>query len=353
MRTKLVLLVVAPTAAALTIGIGAAAMTAGDQATASCTADPSVQDTATGSQITVVCTVPKPPPVTVTVTATPDPSSSPTPTATSTPKPTSEPAPTQSATATTPATPTQPPPANGCVKPDATNTGATGALATYTGPTVLTTPGQTLQNVRVNGTLEVRADNVTISNVAATGGVFVNRAKNATVSHLTGPGVATSSGTGLTVVYSDLGGVDDGDSLTITSDAGTYITSATVRGNWIHDPQPAGADHYDGIQVRGASNVVVDCNNFDLGAYRTQYNAAIYFEYANGGYSGVSVTNNWLSGGAFSTMWGTANDNSTVLSGNHFGGDIHWNPCYHQESNSKPPTQTGNTLNGSAFTPCA
>jgi hypothetical protein len=344
MRSKLALLVVAPTAAALTIGIAAAAMTAGDPATASCTAQPAVQDTATGSQITVVCTVPKPPPATVTVTATPNPTAAPT----ATPTPTSGPAPTQGPTAT----PTQPPPANGCVKPDATNTGATGTLATYSGPTVLSTPGQTLQNVRVNGTLEVRADNVTISNVAATGGVFVNRARNTTVSHLTGPGVATSSGSGLTVEYSNLGGVDDGDTLTVTSDAGTYITSATIRRNWIHDPQPAGADHYDGIQVRGASNVVVDCTNFDLGTYRTQYNAAIYFEYANGGYSNVVVTNNWLLGGAFSTMWGRANDNNTVLSGNRFGGDIHWNTCYHQESNSLPPTQTGNTLNGSAFTPC-
>ncbi|MFC7496792.1 MULTISPECIES: DUF4082 domain-containing protein [unclassified Nocardioides] len=239
-----------------------------------------------------------------------------------------------------------------CVQPTAANTGASGNLATYTGPTTLTTPGQIIENVRVNGSLQVLADNVTIRNVAATGGVFVDRAWNTTISHFTGTAIASSSGPGMTVEYSNLGGATGGDSLTVTSDNGTYITGATIRGNWIHDPKPTGDQHYDGIQVRGASNVVIDCNNFDLGAYQTQYNAAVYFEQANGGYSAARVTNNWLTGGAFSVMFGAANDGSTVLSGNKFGGDIHWDTCYAQQSNSTPPTQLDNTRDGRLFTPC-
>ncbi|MDF1603416.1 right-handed parallel beta-helix repeat-containing protein [Nocardioides sp. YIM 152315] len=333
--------------AATAVGGLFVAAVAGDdepQQTATCTKHPKVQDVEAGQRITVVCTVPRPPAETVTVT--PEPSTESTPSEEPSPTPSEEP------TSTPPPTeePTEVP--GDCVKPGPSNTGATGTLAAYSGPNPITKAGTVVKGVRVNGTLVVRADNVTIRNVAATGGVFVQRAKNTTISHLTGPGVATSSGAGMTVEYSDLGGVDDGDSLTITSDSGTYITGATIRGNWIHDPRPSGGAHYDGLQVRGASNVVVDCNHFDLGSYVSQLNAAVYFEDANGGYSGVSVTRNWLTGGAWSTMWGHANDGNTVLSGNRFDGDIHWGTCYHQEPNSRPPTQDGNLLGGKPFTPC-
>lgn len=248
-------------------------------------------------------------------------------------------------------TPTPTPDPTTCVKPDATNTGATGTLTTYTGPTTITANGTVVENKRVSGGLVVQGDNVTIRNVEAPGGVFVQQGHNATIEKLTGSSVVNSSSNGLKVLKSNLGFVDDGDSLHITSDSGVYIDGVVIKNNWIHDPRPPAGAHYDGLQVRGAKNVTVECNTFDAGPYQSTHNAHVYFEYDNGGYSNVTVKDNWLIGNAWSTMWGTANDSLTKLVGNKFS-NPHWGACYAQQSNSKPPTQSGNTMNGSAFTPC-
>ena len=130
------------------------------------------------------------------------------------------------------------------------------------------------------------------------------------------------------VEYSNLTNNASGDTFHITSDQGTYINTVTIRNNYVHDPVVSGGAHYDGLQLRGATNVLIQCNNFDLGTYKSQYNAPVFIEGDNGGHSGVVVNENWLLGGAFSFMFGNDND-ATRLTNNRFGGDMHWGPlCY-------------------------
>ncbi|GAA4715750.1 hypothetical protein [Nocardioides conyzicola] len=128
MRVKYFVIAAATTAAALTATMAAAAVSADDPATASCSAAPAVTEVPAGSQITVVCTVPRPPTVTVTATVTATPTPTPTPTQTPTPTPTVTPSSTPSSTPTVP-------PASGW--PNAGNTGPTGTLTAYTGPCTL------------------------------------------------------------------------------------------------------------------------------------------------------------------------------------------------------------------------
>jgi hypothetical protein len=84
--------------------------------------------------------------------------------------------------------------------------------------------------------------------------------------------------------------------------------------------------------------MTINCNTYDLGAYQDTYNAAIYSEHpANGGNYDVTVSNNWLYGGAFSFMGSGPN---IKLLYNRIGGDIHWGPCYPGDLNTM--TSTGN-----------
>jgi hypothetical protein len=141
------------------------------------------------------------------------------------------------------------------------------------------------------------------------------------------------------------------DTFHVTSDQGAYVDTITIRGNYVHDPSVANS-HYDALQVRGASNVLVECNTFDLGPYNPEFNAAIYLENDNGGYSNARVLNNWLLGGAFNVMLGGANDAGVVLDGNKLGGDVKWGLCMAQDPSSQPAEQSGNTLNGAPVEPC-
>ena len=238
------------------------------------------------------------------------------------------------------------------MKPDASNTGATGTLPSYTGPLTITAAGTTIENVTVNGDLRIQAANVTVRNVKVTGSVGVLTTTGTRVTRLTAPSLFISSSADVVLDRSNFGFAANGDSLHVTSDAGSLVTDVAITNNYIHDPRPSQGDHYDGLQVRGVNRMTVQCNNFDLGPATEEGNAAVYLESANGGHSNVVVDQNWLFGGAFGFMYSADNDGRTRLTNNHFGGDYRWDdPCY--APGAIPPVQTGNDWNGQPVIPCS
>ena len=280
------------------------------------------------------------------------PSPSPTQTTSSSPTPTATSTPTQTSTPTATSTPTSP---TGCVKPDASNTGHTGTLTAYSGSNWVDTPGTVIENKTVNGDLTIAGANVVVRNSRVTGSITVYPGGNDSL--ITGNtaegGIAVSSAHRVIIEKNDVTNTNGNDALHVTSDQGIYINTATIRNNWIHDPYVPNGAHYDGLQVRGATNVLVDCNNFDLGAYQEGYNAPVYLENDNGGYSNARVTNNWLLGGAFNIMLGSANDAGVKLNNNKVGGAYRWDICAtFGDPAAMPSEQNGNTLNGSPVTPC-
>ncbi len=140
------------------------------------------------------------------------------------------------------------------------------------------------------------------------------------------------------------GSVDDG--LHVTDDGSMRVADIKITRNWIHDPQPGEGSHYDGIQVRGADRIELSCNNFDLGPPQFEYNAAVYFEPANGGHSGVVIDNNWMLGGGYVFHYGADNDGKTRLTNNHFGGQTYWPNAICHTSGAVPAVQSGNDLRG-------
>jgi hypothetical protein len=224
-------------------------------------------------------------------------------------------------TSNAPAPGAAPPPNSSCAfKPSASTTGATGSR-TRRSVTVLT-DGQTLEDADVAG-LEIRGSHVTVRNVSVNGNILVT-GDNAMIDHVTAQGVGISSASNVTVQYADIGYSTE-DAIHVTSDRGRMVRNVVLRYNYLHDPRvPTGA-HYDGTQVRGASGVVIDCSVYNPDSFQWTFNAAIYLEDANGGYSNVRVSNNWLYGFAFPVM---VDSGTSTFTNNRIGGDIKWDVCY-------------------------
>jgi hypothetical protein len=188
------------------------------------------------------------------------------------------------------------------------------------------TDGQTLENVTVDG-LHVVGNNVTIRNVKVlvpTLSIYVE-GNDVMIDHVSSPAITISSASRTTIQYSNLSGTDE-DTFHVTSDGDRYISGTKLLYNYLHDPKPVASAHSDGLQVRGATEMLVHCNVIDGGDWIDPYNAAVYLQQANGGDSKITVSNNWLYGYAWGIMLGNGTDFTVI--GNHFGGDIHWGICY-------------------------
>jgi hypothetical protein len=252
----------------------------------------------------------------------PSPSATPSPTATSsTPSASATPTPTPTPTPSPTPTPTPPPTDSSCVKPTAANTGATGTR-TASSVTALNTNGQVLEDVNVTS-LTINAANVTVRNVQVNGRILVNRsADNATIERVTAKHIGFSSSLGTKVLNSRITNSTE-DGWHITGDSGRRVEGVVLRGNLVDAPVPPSGAHYDGLQVRGANNLLVECNTINLGPYQDTFTAAVFLENANGGNTGVKVLNNWLDGGGYIIYPGGGE-----FSRNVFGSQARWGICY-------------------------
>lgn len=185
-------------------------------------------------------------------------------------------------------------------------------ILTTSGSITVTTSGQVVENVRVNGRIMVRANNVTIRNCVVRGYTKVSVISldsgfnNLTVQNCRVEAVASGTSypsssvgvvggaTGLKVRNSEILGVTDGIK------AGH---NSLFEYNYIHMAKPAGSTkHLDGIQGSGKSNWRASYNVFDLGHER----GGNYSLFAQGfnGTSCVKITNvefsrNYIYGGNY------------------------------------------------------
>lgn len=196
---------------------------------------------------------------------------------------------------------------------------------------------------------------ITGSNISFTNCVFTN-------------GATFRGGTGITVTHSEFVGDvyfssahtamftynnvhDFGDGVDITSDSGSMASNITLTNNWIHHPIATYPDHSDGSQTRGVSGLTMQHNTIDMGVWYTDQgqnvlNSAVYFEDANGGNTGITLTNNYLNGGGY-TLYATGGTGS--IKNNTFGPDWHFGFVYGSVDSgftrSGNVDSTGNTVN--------
>ncbi|MGI6853456.1 right-handed parallel beta-helix repeat-containing protein [Mesorhizobium sp. 1B3] len=184
--------------------------------------------------------------------------------------------------------------------PDASTTGvkAGTTLKPYSGPMNITEDGTVIENAIIDGTLSVKAANVTIKNSViqnfAWWGIEGEGAENLRVenSEFVGLGATEATNSAIlgsgTFVNNDIQGVAIGIQLT--------DGASTVRGNYIHDLASNAADpHYDGITALGGqSNVLMEGNSIIVP--QDHGTASILIQNTFGPVSNVMVRDNLMLG---------------------------------------------------------
>jgi hypothetical protein len=208
------------------------------------------------------------------------------------------------------------------VKPGAGNTGVPAGTSLKTdSSSEIDASNLTLDGRKFTAdTVRVYGNNVTITNSQFVGSV-VAYGDNFTVSHTTAQGVALSGVAGGLLEYLNISGWDDG--IDLFSDTGP-VSNITLRYNYIHNPNPPASAHADGTQVRGVTGLAITCSVYDLGAWQTTYNSAIYLENAYQGDTNITLSNNWLNGGGYTISVDATN---LTVTNNRFGADDHWGQC--------------------------
>ena len=168
-----------------------------------------------------------------------------------------------------------------------TTAGTTIADRVITGDVTFTGSNLTLRNVRVTGRLALRGDNVVV--------------EDSTVGALTLSGTARARVSGV-----EISGSPGQDGVHITSDTGP-AADVLLEDVWIHSPQVTATSHYDGLQVRGVDGLTLRRVVAELGAWKAQYNAALFLEHAYGGNHRVRVEDSRFLGGGY-TMYSFATD---------------------------------------------
>lgn len=206
------------------------------------------------------------------------------------------------------------------MKPNNGNTGASGTLRPSS-RTVLG-DGARLKNAHVSE-LMITGTDVRVENVRVDGALDI-LGENVRLKRVTAPGVGITGATDVVVARANIG-YSTQDSIHINSDGDRYTRDVVLRYNYIHHPVNTPESHYDATQVRDIDTLVIRCSTYQMGPYDEAYNANIYLENTVHGVSNATVARNWLYGSLFGVM---VSADSARLIGNKFGGDIHYGYCY-------------------------
>jgi hypothetical protein len=241
--------------------------------------------------------------------------------------------------------------------PNASNTGYTGTLTNYTGPSRITAANTLIENKRITVPLVIvaGANNVTIRNcLIRAGGYWL---------------VLNDEGaTGLKIIDTELDGTPNapssgdaavaGDNYTLTRcnvhhtvDGLKAGDNVVIEDSYIHDMLIAGADpHNDGIQSLGTNSLTIRRNTIIVKAGSTS--AIILSTGSASAMKNVLIQGNLLAGGAF-TVYGGYQAGTDTLSkvsnirilDNKFSTQIYPNSGAYGPltSTSSPVVVTGNT----------
>lgn len=195
------------------------------------------------------------------------------------------------------------------VKPNLTNTGTTGTLTAYTGTTTITTDNFILENAIISGSLNIKANNVTIKNcLIETGGYYGIRCN-----------YEDSNGndyTNLLVEDCEIRGMLSaaiyGDNFTARrcniwnsgSDGLKPVSNFLIESCYIHELGYTDGAHADGVQMVNGGNGVMRWNNFDMPWDDPTYanSQCIIMSTNVGTIDDVLIEDNWINGGGYSVQ---------------------------------------------------
>ena len=223
------------------------------------------------------------------------------------------------------------------VKPVAGNTGVLpgSTLTRYDGNMVVTTPGAVIQNMDIRGTINVRANNVTVRNCFVRGGVVgVTSGSVALImqysSTVTGllvedcticpqsPTRFTNGiqGSGMTIRRCDISNGVDGIN---AMNSNVLVESCYIHDGAYYTPDVGHPDlqsHDDGAQITNGTNIVYTNNNIT-----SYFMSCFMIGQLQGPLVGLKLVNNWLDGGSCQININSAQYGrfAPVITGNRFG----------------------------------
>ena len=247
--------------------------------------------------------------------------------------------------------------------PDATNTGVpAGTTLRSSGGLTLSTPGQVVSGLNINGNVNIHASNVTLENciihvtdptqfaaVAVLGGLTGVVIKNCTI---IGPGSsATTQFYGVDVLGNSQVTVDSCNISQVAHGVQVSDGQVVVENNYIHGLNSVGSSHYEDIFFGGSSNP-----NFSLLIQHNSlinengWTASVFLQNYFGPVKNVTVNDNLLVGGGYtvyddSTRSGGPGSNVSFTN-NHMGKGQYG---YTYFMGSDNPVYTGNVNDGAAL----
>ncbi len=232
--------------------------------------------------------------------------------------------------------------------PSENNTGVpAGVTLLPSGGITITQPGVTVSGLKINGPVNIRANNVTLENCQISSDAF------STV-------YITKGLTGVVVKNCDIDGQDAGSNGIFGQ--GTFLNNniyntengiavagnnTLIQGNYIHDFGGLSTSHYDGVQIDGGNdNVIVRGNTIIVDRGQT---SAVMIDNYFGPISNVQVSGNLLAGGGY-TIYVDAHFNSNPITNvsitdNHMG-QGYWG---YTNFNGVRPVHTGSVYDGWAL----
>jgi hypothetical protein len=209
----------------------------------------------------------------------------------------------------------------GVQRPGLDSTGVPAGVALRrTGPVTVRNDGAVIQDLDVDGSIEIMADRVTVRRCRVRGGVYwgIRVHEEATGTRLEdveiAPTVPSRKVDGIrgdgafAALRLNIHGTGDG----MQAGAGTR-----VEGSWIHDLASGPGDHSDAIQIRGGGGIVLLGNRLEGAG-----NAAVMAGNELAAIDGLVIERNWLDGGNYTLnlrLGGRGSFTGLRIVGNRFG----------------------------------
>lgn len=220
--------------------------------------------------------------------------------------------------------------------------------------------GADLSGLKVNGNIDVSADNVTINHVKINAGgdgsmgISLRHTTGTTIENSNINGLNTSAGrlmVGIKDIYGDATATTiDNNNITKTS-TDVQIYAGTIENNYMAQHGMTTGDHINGVTTNGDDQPLLIQHNTILNNYIQTDAIGLFQDFSD--VSNVTINNNFLAGGGYTIYGGTGSHGPTsgiVITGNTISTMYYPHGGYYGPATAYNPAGTGNTWSGNTYT---
>ena len=226
--------------------------------------------------------------------------------------------------------------------------------------------GAKLTGLRIPGTVDVAASNVTLNHDSITVGgggdsygVTLDSTANVTIENSNIQGTSTGTdrlGEGIKDVYTDSTGTRVLNNNISKTDTAIQLYQGTIEGNFIHNLGINNTDHVNGITSNGDTHPLLIQNNTILNKFNQTDAIGLFQDF--GVVANVTVNDNYLAGGGYTVYGGDGSKGQSynikitnnVFSKVYFPNSGQWGPVAYFDDQGPGNTWTNNTWAGTTRT---